>query len=192
MRSNSSSSSDPEACGVAAREAGQEKAISLLKCALEQEGLSVLSIKALTYPLALSFVLEHGLQARDALHLGVAVIAHATKISTSNADFSDRIEQLGRDAQNIGIRMPRLVKEMYGMTDQEARMLEQSATLTLSNLSVERAGFRYRYRVGANYATALASRIDTALFRNGLIALQDPLSNLPSYPIASFIIHNCE
>ena len=100
VRSNSSSSSDPEACGVAAREAGQEKAISLLKCALEQEGLSVLSIKALTYPLALSFVLEHGLQARDALHLGVAVIAHATKISTSDADFSDRIEQLGRDAHS--------------------------------------------------------------------------------------------
>ncbi len=128
-----------EACGVAAREAGQEKAISLLKSVLEQEGLSILGIKALTYPLALSFVLEHGLQARDALHLGVAVIAHATKISTSDADFADRIEQLGRDAQSIGIRMPRLVEEMYGMTDQEARMLEQRATLTLSNLGVERA-----------------------------------------------------
>ena len=128
-----------EACGVAAREAGKEKALSLLKAAMEQEGLSVLSIKAMTYPLALSFVLEHGLQVRDALHLAVAVIARLTKISTSDADFADRIEHLRTDSLNIGFRIPRIVEEMYGMTHQETRMLEQTATFALSALSVERA-----------------------------------------------------
>ena len=72
-----------EACGVASREGGEEKCHSLLIATLEQIGMSILEIKALTYSIAFTFILQEGLQARDALHVGTAVMSQVSKIATS-------------------------------------------------------------------------------------------------------------
>lgn len=128
-----------EACGVASREGGEEKSVSLLKATLEQEGMSILGMKALAYPLAFTFILEHEMQARDALHLGIAVISKVDRIVTSDGDFADCTEALVRQASNTGIRIPRIIEQMYGLSEDETRLIERSATTSLSRLKVERA-----------------------------------------------------
>ena len=125
-----------EACGVASRESGRNKSISLLEAALEQEGLTILEAKALAYPLAFCFVLEHGLEARDALHLGIAVISRVSTIATSDREFADGIEGIRKGS---GIRIPTVIEAMYGLSEQEALVLSRNTNAALSNIEVERA-----------------------------------------------------
>ena len=128
-----------EACGVASREAGNEKARSLLKVALEEESLAILDVRAITYPLAFSFVLGYGFETRDALHLGVAVLARVSRVLTSDDDFADRIDSLIKEVRHDRIRIPSAVQAMYCLSDKEIQIVEKDAMSVLTNLETLRA-----------------------------------------------------
>jgi len=128
-----------EACGVVARVGNIDKATLFLRAVLEQEGFSILGVTALVYPLAYAFVLEYGIGARDALHLGVATISGVNRVATSDIEFADGVEKIGWGARSRGIKIPRIVEAMYGLSGQERHILENRATSALSKMETERA-----------------------------------------------------
>lgn|SRR5487761_211550 len=129
-----------EACGVASVETSSEKAHTLLRSALEQQGLGLLEVKALTWPLAFSFTLCHRIEARDALHLAVALVGQANKIATSDNAFADGIEEMKDKIKSSGrIDIPPVIQAMYVIAGQETVTLERNITRVLSSLEVERA-----------------------------------------------------
>lgn len=129
-----------EACGVASNETSSDKAYQLLKSALEQDGLGVLEVQPLAWPLAFSFTLYDGVGARDALHLAVALLGQVNKITTSDSHFADGIERMRVEIKDSGrINIPPIIQSMYGISGEERGMLEQNITRVLSSLDVERA-----------------------------------------------------
>ena len=128
-----------EACGVAARVGKIDKATVFLRAVLEQEGLSILGVTAPVYPLAYAFVLEYGMGARDALHLGVATMGGVNRIATSDVEFADGVGKIRDGARSRGIKIPRILGTMYGLSGQERYILENRATSALSKMEAERA-----------------------------------------------------
>lgn len=128
-----------EACGVASNESrNPEKAVLLLKSALEQEGLSILDVKPLAWPVAFSFTLEN-IEARDALHLAVALLGQANSLMTSDKQFASAVEALKNKVETEGrIIIRPIIQLMYDITEVEANTLERNVARLLSHLELEK------------------------------------------------------
>jgi predicted nucleic acid-binding protein len=128
-----------ETVGVAARLGGREKAETLLRAVVTQDGFHVLETRALAYPVSFSFVMTQGLEARDSLHLSVATLSGVNVLTTSDIDFAEGTESVIRQAKEEGFRLPGYVTTMYRLTGTEARLAEEQVTRSLLLLKVERA-----------------------------------------------------
>ena len=127
-----------EMVGVASRLAGTSKAETLLQSVIAQEGLRILETRALAYPLSFAFTLTYRLEARDALHLGVAVLNGVNVLITSDADFAAGTESIVNHVTEQGFHIPSSVRTIYRIGGREAALIEEHAS-SLSTLSVERA-----------------------------------------------------
>jgi predicted nucleic acid-binding protein len=127
-----------ETVGVASRLGGPAKAETLLRAVITQEGFRILETRALAYPLSFAFVLASELEARDSLHLSVAILAGTTVLVTSDVDFADGTESMVRQVIERGFQIPQSIRTIYQLTREEAALIEKKASI-LSSLSVERA-----------------------------------------------------
>jgi predicted nucleic acid-binding protein len=128
-----------DVCGVASREGSTDRAGRILQDVLEQQGLSILETSPLSYPLAFAFTLGSGIEARDALHLSVALIRKVTTIATSDLQFARGIEILRDKAVEERLRIPTMVQKMYSLAEHQCLLIERAATSAFSALEVERA-----------------------------------------------------
>ena len=127
-----------ETVGVTSRLGGSAKAQMLLEAVMAQEGLRILETRALAYPISFAFTLEYRLEARDSLHLGVAVLGGADVLITSDADFAARTKSIVNRAAVEGFHIPQLVRSIYHLESKEAGLIESEAA-PVSNLSVDLA-----------------------------------------------------
>lgn len=128
-----------ETVGVATRLGGRNKAETLLRAAVMQEGFQILGTRALAYPLSFAFVLTYGLEARDSLHLAVATLSGVGILTTSDVDFANGTESVIKQVTDEGFQLPRHIRTIYRLSDKQATLIEERATRSLSLLSVERA-----------------------------------------------------
>jgi len=127
-----------ETVGVASRLGGKAKAEELFKAVTLQEGLRVLETRSLAYPLSFELVLSYQLEARDSLHLSVAILNSVSKLITSDADFADRTELMIESVKHEGLQLPGFIKTMYQIQDEEADLLEKRLRRTISLLSISK------------------------------------------------------
>lgn len=127
-----------ETISVASRLGGPRKAEILFQSVIMQEGLRVLETRALAYPLSYALVLNHQLEARDSLHLAVAVLGGVTALVTSDRGFADGTESITKHVALRGFQLPKPVSVIYGLSDREVTLIEEKAAKSLSIFSVER------------------------------------------------------
>jgi predicted nucleic acid-binding protein len=127
-----------ETVGVASRLGGREKAETLLRAVVTQDGFQVLETRALAYPVSFAFVTTYGLEARDSLHLSVASLSGVDSLLTSDIDLAERTESVIRRAREEGFRLPDQIRTIYHLTVREARLTEEQVTRSLSLLTVDR------------------------------------------------------
>lgn len=128
-----------ETVSVAARLGGKEKAGTLFRAVLTQEGLQILETRALAYPLSFALVLTYGLEARDSLHLAVATLSGVSILTTSDVSFADGTESVIKQVTDQGFQLPTHIRAVYRLTDEQATFIERQFSQSLSILSVERA-----------------------------------------------------
>jgi predicted nucleic acid-binding protein len=127
-----------ETVSIASRLGGSNKAETLLRAVIAQEGFRILETRALAYPLSFAFTLAYRLEARDALHLAVAILGGVSVLITSDTDFADGTESIINHVTEQGFHIPRSVRTIYHLDGREAALIEEKAA-SLSTLSVERA-----------------------------------------------------
>jgi hypothetical protein len=103
-----------------------------------EEDFRILETRALAYPLGFAVVLTYQLEARDSLHLAVA-LAGVTALISSDRNFADGTESVVKQVVRRGFQLPKYVSTIYGLTDREATLIEEKVAQSLSLLSVERA-----------------------------------------------------
>ena len=128
-----------ETVGVASRLGGLGKEETLLRAVITQAGFRVLETRALSYPLSFAFTLAYQLEARDSLHLSVAILGGTSILITSDTDFADGTESMIEQVAEQGFQIPRPVRTIYHLADKESSLIEESVARPLSLLSVERA-----------------------------------------------------
>lgn len=125
-----------ETVGVASRLGGPGKAERLLEAVIAQEGFRILETRALAYPLSFALTLAYQLEARDSLHLAVAILGGVSILITSDASFASGTESIINQVEGEGFHIPRSVRTIYHLNPREATLIEEKAA-SVSTLSVE-------------------------------------------------------
>ncbi len=128
-----------ETVGVASRLGGPGKGETLLRAVITQLGFRVLETRALSYPLSFAFTLAYRLEARDSLHLSVAILGGTSILLTSDMDFADGTQSIIEQVADEGFQIPPAVRTIYRLADKESSLIEETVTRSLSHLSVEKA-----------------------------------------------------